>query len=347
MKPARPHPTFLAVDPAWLALHEEDILQPELPIVDAHHHLWDRAGWRYLMDELLSDLGSGHRIVGTVFVECFAMYRATGPEWLRPVGETEFANGIAAMSASGAYGSTRIAQAIVGHADLRHPQLDELLQAHVRAAGGRLRGVRQIVAWDDDLRLNNPEAGSSPQLLRDPAFRRGMAQLEKAGLSFDAWLYHPQIDELTALARAVPGCRIVLDHIGGPLGADAYEGRGDEVFARWARSIKELARCPNVFVKIGGMGMRVFGFALNQRARPPSSQALADLWRPCVETCIEAFGARRCMFESNFPVDKGAYAYAIGWNAMKRLAQGASAQEREALFSGTAQRFYRLGDCDS
>lgn len=344
MSDARPHNTFLAVDPAWLALHEEEILQPELPIVDAHHHLWDRPGWRYLLDDLLADLRSGHRIVETVFVQCHTMYRASGPDWLRPVGETEFANGIAAMSASGAYGDTRIARAIVAHADMRHPRLAEQLEAHIRAGGGRVRGVRQITAWDDDLRLNNPETGSSPHMLRDPAFRRGMAQLERLGLSFDAWLYHPQIDELTELARAVPGCRIVLDHIGGPLGANAYQGRADEVFAHWARSIKELASCPNVSLKIGGMGMRVFGFAFDRGERPPSSQQLAARWKPFVETCVEAFGSQRCMFQSNFPVDKGSYSYAVGWNAFKRLAEGASAAERDDLFSGCARRFYRLGD---
>jgi predicted TIM-barrel fold metal-dependent hydrolase len=321
----------------------EDILDPDLPIVDPHHHLWDRRGWRYLLHELLEDLDSGHNIVATVFVQCRSMHRAEGPEELKPVGETEFVNGIAAMSASGGFGSTRVCAGIVGHADLRlGARVREVLESHMRAGGGRFRGVRHTTAWDADSTIVNPANVAPPGLMADPHFREGLATLQSLGLSFDAWLYHPQIDELTDLARALPDVPIVLNHVGGPLGTGAYVGRGDEVFDRWSRSMRDLASCSNVHVKLGGLGMRINGLGFDEQQTPSSSEALAAGMRPFFDTCIEAFGANRCMFESNFPVDKGAYPYAAYWNACKRLTHAASPAERAALFKDTAARFYRL-----
>ncbi|HEY1297047.1 MAG TPA: amidohydrolase family protein [Chloroflexota bacterium] len=327
----------------WLQQWDEDILEPELPIVDPHHHLWDRGGWRYLLHELLDDLNSGHTIVATVFLQCRSMYRQDGPEEYRPVGETEFVNGIAAMSASGDFGTTRVCAGIVGHADLRlGARVRDVLEAHIRAAGGRFRGVRHTTAWDADSGVVNPSNVAAAGLMADANFREGLATLTSLGLSFDAWLYHPQIDELTDLARALPDTRIVLNHVGGPLGIGAYSGRKDEVFESWSKSIRNLAGCPNVHVKLGGLGMRINGLGFEDKPRPPSSEALAAGVRPFFETCIEAFGAERCMFESNFPVDKGAYPYAAYWNTCKRLTHGASATGKAALFKDTAARFYRL-----
>ncbi|HLH73028.1 MAG TPA: amidohydrolase family protein, partial [Chloroflexota bacterium] len=323
----------------------EEILEPELPIIDPHHHLWDRPsrGSRYLLDELLADLNTGHNIVATVFIQCRSMHRADGPEELRPVGETEFVNGIAAMSASGGYGPTRICAGIVGHADLRlGAQVQTVLEAHIRAGGDRFRGIRHIVAWDADPETLNPGNPAPPGLLADRAFREGFARLAPLDLSFDAWLYHPQINELTDLARAFPDTRIVLNHVGGPLGIGSYAGHRDEVFAIWRRSIRELAGCPNVSVKVGGLGMRINGFGFEDAPAPPSSETLAVAWRPYVETCLEAFGTNRCMFESNFPVDKGSYPYAAYWNACKRLTRSASPDEKADLFQRTAARFYRI-----
>ncbi|HEY4375340.1 MAG TPA: amidohydrolase family protein [Burkholderiales bacterium] len=336
---------FVMVRPEWLALHREEIIDPDLPIIDAHHHLWDRPGWRYLLDELLEDFNSGHNIVASVYVQAWAMYRARGEAWMRPVGETEFVNGAAAMSASGSYSKTRAIAAIVGYADLRDAaHVDAVLEAHARTAGARFRGIRQITAWDDEPSLNNPEAEARPGMLRDPALRRGVAALAKAGLTFDAWIYHTQLHDLAELAQAAPETPMVLNHFGGPLGIGPYEGRGDEVFKNWSAGIRALAQCPNVSLKLGGLGLRVVGQNLSKLPKPPSSEHLANLWRPYVETSIEAFGARRCMFESNFPVDKASYSYAVGWNAFKRLAAGASAEERKYLFSETARRFYRLDE---
>jgi L-fuconolactonase len=341
--PATPSPYYLPVRQAWLDRRTEPILEPELPIVDPHHHLWDRPGWRYLLDELLADTGSGHNIVATVFVQARAMHRATGPEEMRPVGETEFVNGVAAMSASGIYGKTRHCAGIVGHADLTlGSRVEPVLAAHIRAGGDRFRGIRHIVAWDGDASIRNP-AYSPPQgVLGDKRFREGFAVLGRLGLSFDAWLYHPQIGELTELARAFPQTAIVLNHVGGPIGIGAYAGRHQEVLPGWAASIKALAACPNVCVKLGGLGMRMGGFGFHDQPEPPSSATLAARWRPYIETCIEAFGPSRCMFESNFPVDKGSYSYPVFWNACKVLAKGASQSEKADLFTGTAARVYRL-----
>ncbi len=336
-----PPPVAAPVRQEWLDQWHEEILEPDLPIIDPHHHLWDRPGWRYLLDELLADLNSGHTIVATVFLQCRAMHRADGPEPLRPVGETEFVNGVAAMSASGSYGATRICAGIVGYADLqRGASVRAVLEAHLRAGGDRFRGIRHTNAWEAS--VPRPSNAPVPGLLADAQFRMGFAQLAPLGLSFDAWLYHPQISELTALARAFPDTAIVLDHVGGPLGIGAYAGRRDAVFAEWATSIRDLATCPNVSVKLGGLGMPLTGLALHEGVAPPSSEQLAVVSRPYMETCIAAFGAERCMFESNFPVDKESYSYAVYWNACKRLARGASATERAALFHDSAARFYRI-----
>jgi predicted TIM-barrel fold metal-dependent hydrolase len=335
--------SYLPVRDQWLAEWQEEILDPALPIVDPHHHLWDRRGSRYLLDELLADTKSGHNVVATVFVECRAMYRKDGPEELRPVGETEFVNGVAAMSASGNYGPARVCAGIVGHVDLRlGARVTPVLEAHLRAGCGRFRGIRHITAWDADGALVNPAYRPPPGLMADPAFREGFACLEPLGITFDAWLYHPQIDELATLAGAFPDTRIVLDHVGGPLGIGPYAGHRGEVYDAWAASIRELARRPNVSLKLGGLGMHINGFGFHESPQPPSSEALAAAWKPYIETCIEAFGADRCMFESNFPVDKGSYGYAAFWNACKRLAHGATPAERTALFHDTAARFYHL-----
>jgi predicted TIM-barrel fold metal-dependent hydrolase len=331
-------------DPEWLAKYSEEILEPQLPIVDPHHHLWDR-GYRYLLDEILTDIGSGHNIQATVFVQCDSMYRADGDPDLAPVGETEFVNGIAAMSASGNYGLARVCAGIVGFAELRlGDRVETVLEAHLRAAGDRFRGIRGRSVWDADQSIKGSAKDFPPGLLLDSKFREGYARLSKYGLTFDAWLFHPQIPELADLAAQFPDTTVVLDHIGAPLAVGVYAGKRDDVFATWRNNLVELARRPNVVVKLGGLAMHLFGFDLDStnRERPASSEALAKLWRPYMQTCIEMFGTDRCMFESNFPVDKRGSSYAVLWNAFKRVAAGASATEKAALFKETACRTYRL-----
>jgi L-fuconolactonase len=338
---------YLAVRQEWLDRRKEPILEPDLPIIDPHHHLWDRwdgSDWRYLLDQLLADVNTGHNILATVFVQARAMTRAAGPVEMRPIGETEFVNGVAAMSASGIYGKTKVCAGIVGHADLAlGARVEPVLEAHIRAGGDRFRGIRHIVAYDDDTTVRNPAHSPAPGLMGNPRFREGLAILHRMGLSFDAWLYHPQLGELIDLVRAMPDVKMVLNHVGGPVGVGAYAGKHQEVLPGWKASIRTLAAAsPNVFVKLGGLGMRIGGFGFHDKPDPPSSETLAATWRPYIETCIEAFGPARCMFESNFPVDKGSYSYPVFWNACKLLAKGACAAEKADLFAGTARRFYRL-----
>jgi L-fuconolactonase len=330
------------VDESWLAKRQEDILEPEMPIIDPHHHLWDR-GSRYLLDEVLKDIGSGHNVRATVYLQCDSMYRIDGDPLMAPLGETEFVNGVAAMSASGIYGPARVCAGIVGFADLTQgDRIDPLLEAHVRTSE-RFRGVRHCAVWDADKTIKSTPMEFPKGLLADTKFREGFARLSKLGLSFDSWIYQPQIPELADLARSFPETSVILDHIGAPLGIGAYAGKQCDVFQNWRNNICELARHPNAYVKLGGMGMHLFGFGLERRDTPASSEELAQLWRPFVEVCIEAFGVDRCMFESNFPVDKRSCSYATLWNAYKRLAAGCSALEKEALFFRSAKSVYRLG----
>ena len=334
-----------ALDEGWLAASAEEILEPELPIVDPHHHFWDYPTHRYLLDQLLADTGSGHKVEATVCIECAVFYRRDASREMRVVGEVEFVNGLAAMAASGRYGDTMAAAGIVGFADLTiGAGVEEVLSAQVQVGGGRLKGIRYAAGWEDKTReIHNGHTNPPRHLYRDDAaFREGFAKLGELGLSFDAWLYHPQLDDVVDLARSFPDQPIVVNHVGGPLGRSWYATRRDQVFAAWKASMVELARSENVCVKLGGLGMKLCGFDFDERKRSPSSADLAEAWRPFIETCIEAFGARRCMFESNFPVDKISGSYANYWNAFKRLASGASAEEKADLFNRTARRFYRL-----
>jgi L-fuconolactonase len=344
----------------------EAILEPDLPIVDAHHHLWVipeavlaameahtsyapralapvyRRQKRYLFDELMADLNSGHNVRASVFAECHSMYRAGGPEYLQSIGEIEFVNGVAAMAASGLFGDIQACAGIVGGADLRMGDaVEEVLHAHIDAGGGRYRGIRGVdTVYDPDPNILGP--GGTPHVLGDARFREGFGHLHPLGLSFDALLLEPQLPDLIDLARAFPETQIILNHAGIPVGVGRHEGKREERFPIWRDNIRTLAQCENVAVKLSGFGVPVGGFASYGAAPPLSSQQLATEWMPYVETCIDAFGADRCMFASNFPVDSSIGSYAVLWNAFKRLAAGASAAEKNALFNRTAAAIYRL-----
>ncbi len=321
----------------------EAILEPGLAICDPHHHLWDFEGSRYLLPDLLADLETGHRIESTVFVECGAFYAAAGPEPMRFIGETQFVGGAAAMAASGRYGPILACQGIVGRADLSQgASVEEVLTAHIAGGGGHFRGIRHSGAWDADPRIRRSHASPPQGLYALAGFREGFARLSPLGLSFEAWQYHPQLPEVTDLARAFPDTAIVLNHVGGPLGIGPYEGARAEVFEVWRRGIGELAKCANVQVKLGGLGMAICGFGFHKQDTPATSEDLAAAWRPYIETCVEAFGTARAMFESNFPVDRTSCDYPTLWNAFKRLAAGASDAEKRKLFRDNARAFYRL-----
>ena len=318
---------------------DEDSLEPGLAICDPHHHLWRRPNNPYLLDDFLRDASGGHRIVSSVAVECGAMYRDGGPPELRPVGETEFLESIAAEN-SRAGNDTAVAAAIVAYADLTLADaVAAVLEAHLEASPNRLRGIRYSTMWDAS---DSFRSVPRPGLLRDAAVRKGFACLQPLGLSFDAWLYHPQIAELVELARAFPDVPIILDHIGGPLGLGPYEGRRNEVFQAWSADITALSSCPNVVLKLGGVGSLRSGYDWHTREPKPGSAELAEAMRPYFEFCIEKFGAGRCMFESNFPVDRVSYSYVPVWNAFKIMSRGYSDTERAALFHDTAAQVYRL-----
>src|SRR6266568_3119886 len=296
----------------WLAKRTEEILEPDLPIIDPHHHLWDAPRYRYLFPELLADVGSGHKIV-------------------------------AAMSAAGKYGPTRCIAGIVGFVDLKlGSRAKGVLERHIAVSDGRLRGIRNGSTWSNDPLLKTFTAGGPEGLLLDKGFREGFAALASLGLAFDGWMFQTQLGDLVDLARAFPQATIVLNHVGGPLAIGPYAGKRDEAFTAWRSAIQQVASFPNTYVKLGGLGMKMIGFDFFEKPEPPSSQDLANAWKPYIETCIAAFGPPRSMFESNFPVDKGTWSYSVLWNAFKRLAAGYSADEKTALFSGAAKKAYRL-----
>ena len=322
---------------AWLDLVVEDVVDPDLRIVDPHHHLWPAGGaLPYGLDDLHRDTGDGHLIERTVFVECHAAYRTSGDPELAPVGETEFVAGEAQRDPSHLIG------AIVANADLRSSRLDEVLDAHEQAGRGLFRGIRHALSsplYPETLRI----PGRAPAgLAHDPAFRAGVRRLGERGLTYDTWHYHHQHREFLDLARAVPDTTMVLDHFGTPLGVGPFAGRHDEIFEQWRGDIADIARCPNVVAKLGGLAMPDNGFGWDAAARPPTSDEFIAVQSRYYLHTIECFGPDRCMFESNFPVDRFSLSYRTVWNAFKKLTVGFGAAERDAMFAGTARRIYRL-----
>ena len=332
----------------WLDLTTEPTLEPEIPICDPHHHFWDRRTalipyQRYLLDELLADINSGHNVRSTVFIETRSMYRSFGPDEIRPVGEVEFVQGLAAASASGMYGSARAAAGIIGHANLNlGERVEPVLEALQAASPDRFRGIRHSVTWDPHPEVENTAAHKMEGQLSNDNFRIGARVLARMSLSFEAWLNFPQLPELAEFARNVPGLAIILNHVGGPLRVGPYADRDDEVLATWRSGISDVADCPNVTVKLGGLGMPRTGFDWHERNRPPSSEELAESMAPFMTYCIERFGPDRCMFESNFPVDKVSYSYNLLYNSFKRLSKSYSPSERDSMFHDTAARVYRI-----
>jgi L-fuconolactonase len=329
----------------WHALTQEAALEPDLPICDPHHHFWDfriaRLPYqRYLLHELMADVDTGHNIRSTVFIEARAMYRADGPTEMKPVGEIEFVQGLAAASASGLYGPCRAAAAIVGHADMKlGDRIEPVLDALQAASPNRFRGIRHIATWNADPRVESREKEG---VLLTPEFRTAGKVLARKGLSLDTICAFPQLPEMVDFARAVPDLPIIVNHLGGLNRTAPFDNRDDEVIPQWRRGIAELAKCPNVMMKLGGMGMPRFGFDWHLRDKPIGSEELATSMAPYLSYCIEQFGPERCMFESNFPVDKVSFSYPIVFNAFKRLSKGYSATERAAMFHDTAVRAYRI-----
>jgi predicted TIM-barrel fold metal-dependent hydrolase len=329
----------------WLGLTQEEVLEPELPICDPHHHLWDKRleripYQRYLLPELLADVNQGHNVRSTVFVETRVMYRRSGPVEMRPVGQVEFVQGQAAMAASGIYGPTLAAAAIVGYADLKlGDRVKPVLEALQAASPNRFRGVRHSVMWDPhpDFDSREPEGTMSTD-----TYRAGARALAQMGHSLDAQVCFTQLPELAELARAVPDLTIVLNHLGGLWRIGPFAGRDDEVLPAWKKGLAEVAACPNVYMKLGGIGMPRFGFDWYTRDKPIGSEELAKEMAWVITPCIELFGPERCMFESNFPPDKVSFSHPVLYNAFKRLSKEYSPTERAAMFHDTAVKAYRI-----
>jgi predicted TIM-barrel fold metal-dependent hydrolase len=342
---AAPSARHLPIRKDWLGATQEAALEPDRPIIDPHHHLWDRPGNRYLLHDLVDDVSSGHNIRATVFLECREMYRAEGPPDTRSVGETTFVAGVAAMSESGKYGPTKCCAGIIGNVDLRAVggRARGILEQHIAASGGRFRGIRNGATWHSDPSLRVFTSGSGEGLYVDRSFREGFAALAPLNLTFEAWMFHSQLSDLISLCSAFPETKIVLNHIGGALAVGPFADKREEVFAEWRSQIMKLGQFPNLYIKLGGLGMpSLMGFEMGRQDSAPSSEQLAKAWAPYLNTCIEAFGPDRAMFESNFPVDKGMCSYANLWNAFKRVSDPYSNDEKNAMFHNTALKFYRL-----
>ena len=332
----------------WLALTQEPTLEPDLPICDPHHHFWDFRPQsiphqRYLLHELAADVNSGHNVRSTVFVEARSMYRTDGPEEVRPVGEVEFVQGLAAASASGLYGPCRAAAAIVGHANLNlGEKIEPVLETLQAASPNRFRGIRHSVTWDPHPEVPNTAAHQMQGQLASNNFRSGARVLSRMGMSLEAWLNHPQLPELADFAKAVPDLTIILNHIGGLMRVGPYANRDDEVLANWRSGIAAVAACPNVNIKLGGIGMPRTGFDWDRRDVPIGSEELGTEIAPLMNYCIEQFAPNRCMFESNFPPDKVSFSYNVMYNAFKLLSKEYSPTERAAMFHDTAARVYQI-----
>ncbi len=336
----------------WLAQVQEDIIDPGRKICDAHHHLFHypnaKQPVKYMLEDVLADISSGHKVVSTVYAECGSMYRNQGPQVLRSIGETEFVAGVAAMCDSGTYANfetgllTRVALGTVGFVDLTAgPAVGAALDKHM-AITNRFKGIRHVSAWDASPEIKRSHTHPPKELLADKNFRAGFAELAPRGLSFDAWLYHPQIQELDDLAHSFPETTIVIDHFGGPIGIGPYTGKGAEVLADWKPLVKKLSKNPNVVAKLGGLLMPVNGFGFHKAAMPPNSDTLVKTTREYYLHMIDCFGPQRCMFESNFPMDRLSCSYAVLWNSFKKLVADYSESDKNALFHDTANQVYRL-----
>ncbi len=328
----------------WLDQVMEEIIDPEREIVDPHHHLWNDEGRRfdYVLEDLWTDMDSGHNVKKTVFIQCRSNYRSEGPEHLQPVGESEFVAGLAADSRRGAENQARIA-GIVAHANLTlGDQVAEILDAHEKVGRGQFKGIRHAGAWAENREgLMNP-AEWEKDLFQREDFRQGVRMLGSRGLTYESWHYHYQNKDYIQLAKAVPDTVIILDHFGTPLGVGSYMGKREEIFREWKKDMVELAKCDNVVAKLGGLAMPDNGFGWHLRELPPTSDEFVEAQRAYYLHTIECFGPDRCMFESNFPVDRLSISYHVLWNGFKKMVADFSESEKEAMFSGTASRVYSL-----
>lgn len=326
---------------AWLALTDESVLDPAQPILDAHHHLWDREESRYRTEDFIADVSRGHDVRASIYVQCRTGYRRSGPESLYPLGEVETILEWSAQAPNHPVGIVAFADLMQGGAV--RDTLDGLLEL----APNHVCGIRNTTAYHPDPAVRSNPRPAPDGLLRSKEFHRGAAEVARAGLALDVWAYQTQLHEVEALARLLPELTVVINHCGGPLGVGPFRERTPADFAAWRAGLEKLAALPNTRLKIGGFGLAVFGNDYHHQPAPPDSERLARDWAPWFGVCLEAFGPTRCMFESNFPVDKGMFSYVALWNAFKRLTQALSQNDRDQLFWKTAANTYRVAFNDA
>ena len=331
----------------WLELTKEETIEPEIPICDPHHHFWDYRNerlpyQRYLLHELMNDINT-HNVQSTVFIEARAMYNDNAPKDFKPVGEVEFVQGLSAASASGVYGKSRAASSIIGHANLNlGSKVEPVLEALISASPNRFKGIRHIVAWDKNKEVATTPVYKLEEQMSTNNFIEGAKVLNKMGLTFDSWMYFHQLPQLLNLAKQIPTLPIIVDHIGGLLQVGPYSQRKEEVIETWKKNISDLSECPNVSIKLGGLGMPITGHDWHLREKPVGSKELSGQMKPYLDYCIEKFGPNRGMFESNFPVDKVSFSYRVLYNAFKRYSKNFSKSERSAMFHETAVKIYDI-----
>lgn len=324
----------------WLAQVQEEAIEPDIPIIDPHHHLWMRQPPPYFLREFVEDLYTGHRVVATVYSECHSMYRQSGPEELKVVGESEFVSGMAAMSDSGEFGETEICKAMIGQADMMlGKDVAKVLDAHEVASGGRFRGIRLSAAWHEDKSLFRRH--DQQHYLAEPIVRDAIGVLQDREFVMDVWVYHQQLREVAEVAKEFEDLKIVLNHTGMPVLGGPNKGRAAGVFDEWLSGIKQVAEYPNVVIKLGALPLRAKD--RQNPELPPTSEEIQQAWGKWIEPCIDQFGPSRCMFESNFPVHKNWCSYQILWNGFKRITKSYSPDEKRSMYFDTANRIYDVG----
>ena len=337
----------LPVRQEWLNQHIEDPISPNIPIIDPHHHLWDVGFGRYYIEELLEDINSsGHNILSTVYIMSSSntkIYSKDGLEEFKPLTEIEFATSEGKRADLIPNNKVKVNASIVGSVDLTYGnKLQPVLEKAVNISEGRLKGIRMLLASHTDPRISSGAVKSDLGLMLHPNFIEGAKCIQNANLSLDFWIYHTQLNEMEKIARSLPDLTIILNHIGGPIHLGEYEGKQAATHREWRSAMMRLSRIPNINVKLGGLGMAVNGAKFHNNKFPPNSVQLSDVWKPWIYETIDMFGFDRCMFESNFPVDKGSCSYGALWNAFKILAKDMSDDEINKLFSKNAAKIYKI-----
>ena len=324
----------------WLNQHSEEIIDAERPIIDPHHHLWPGEN-KYLLEDLWADTSSGHNIKHTVFIECTQEFLTSGPDHLKPIGETIFVKKIA-DEAKKVPSKSQIS-GIVSHVDMTLGEgINEVLDLHFLHGESLFKGIRRAGGWDPHENMRNSHHSPPKDMYLSDIFNKSLKILGEKGLVFEAWQYHHQINQVSILAREHPNLKIVLNHFSGPIGIGPYKDLRNEIFEQWKKDIDELVKNKNVYAKLGGLAMPINGYNFHKQSMPPSSDQIVEAQKNYYDYSIKSFGPERCMFESNFPVDKQSVSYHVIWNAFKKISKDYTEEDKEYLFLKSAENFYSL-----